>query len=412
MLATSMLLLSTVLGLRAPDPLVLRAVNPDPRISTSAIAELRTTGQPAVDAMLAAHARVTGDAASEARFRAALDRVCRQADCAFSGLYWYTDLDAAKAAAQATHRPILSLRLLGDLGMEMSCANSRYFRTVLYPNREIASYLRDHFVLYWTSERPVPTVTIDFGDGRVLHRTITGNSIHYLLDETGRPLDALPGLYAPKAFLAQLREMTWLYDQWSHAPASDREQRLRTYHAMRVRSATQTKADPAARRARLQQPAYAWETSGLAISKSGGEAAMFGKISFGMNSIVRSTQTITERVLPSEDFSAIDDNALALIREKRAPLHESPESLANVIESFRRTLTADTLQNEYVLRPQIHRFFQESPASDFAYLNQRVYAEVFQTPREDPWLGLRSDQTFTALAAEGVEQRRDTLRGR
>jgi hypothetical protein len=412
MLTASMLLLSTVLGLRAPDPLVLRAVSPDPRISTPAIAELRATGQPAVDAMLAAHSRVTGDAASEARYRAALDRVCRQADCVFSGLYWYTDLEEAKAAAQKTHRPILSLRLLGDLGMEMSCANSRYFRTVLYPNREIASYLRDHFVLYWSSERPVPTVTIDFGDGRVLHRTITGNSIHYLLDETGRPLDALPGLYAPKAFLAQLREMTWLYDQWSHATVADREERLHTYHAMRVRSASETKADDAIRRARLQQPAYAWETSGLAISKSGGEAAMFGRISFGMNSIVRSAKSIAERVMPSDDFSEIDDNALALIREKRAPLHESPESLARVIESFRRTLAADTLQNEYVLRPQIHRLFQGYPASEFASLNARVYAEVFRTPAEDPWLGLRSDQTFTALAAEGVEQRRDTLRGR
>jgi len=406
MLATSMLLLSAALGLRAPDPLVLRAVSPDPRIATPAIAELRSAGQSAVDAMLAAHDRVTGDAASEARFRTALDRVCRQADCIFSGLYWYTDPDAAKAAAQASHRPILSLRLLGDLGMEMSCANSRYFRTVLYPNRQIASYLRDHFVLYWTSERPVPTVTIDFGDGRVLHRTITGNSIHYLLDETGRPLDALPGLYAPKAFLAQLREMTWLYDQWSHAPAADREERLRTYHGMRVRSAAETKADGAIRRVRLQQPAYAWETSALAISKSGGEAAMFGKISFGMNSIVRSAKSIAERVMPDDDFSEIDDNALALIREKRAPLHESPESFARVIESFRRTLAADTLQNEYVLRPQIHRMFVDASGLSFASLNERVYAEVFQTPREDQWLGLRSDQTFTALTAEGVEQRR------
>ncbi len=392
---------------------MLRAVSPDPRISTPAVAELRLGGQPAVDAMLAAHARVAGDAASEARFRFALDRVCRQADCVFSGLYWYTDLDEAKDVAKATHRPILSLRLLGDLGMEMSCANSRYFRTVLYPNREIASYLRDHFVLHWSSERPVPAVTIDFGDGRVLHRTITGNSIHYLLDETGRPLDALPGLYAPKPFLAQLREMTWLYDQWSHAPATAREEQLRAYHGMRVRSASETEsynnaeATAAARRARLQQPAYAWEASRLAISKSGGEAAMFGKISFGMNSVVRSVQTITERVLPGDDFSEIDDNALTLIREKRAPLHESAESLARVIESFRRTLSADTLQNEYVLRPQIHRFFLEDPGAALAALDERVYAEVFKTPSEDPWLGLRSDQTFTALTAEGVEQRVD-----
>ncbi|HXA19075.1 MAG TPA: hypothetical protein VN380_18935 [Thermoanaerobaculia bacterium] len=413
MLATSVFLLSLALAPYAPDPLVLRAVSPDPRISTPAIAALRLGGQPAVDAMLAAHARVTGDAASEARFRSALDRVCRQADCVFSGLYWYTDLDEAKEVAKVTHRPILSLRLLGDLGVEMSCANSRYFRTVLYPNRDIASWLRDHFVLHWSSERPVPAVTIDFGDGRVLHRTITGNSIHYLLDETGRPLDALPGLYAPKPFLAQLREMVWLYGQWSNTPANAREEELRRYHGMRVISASETErrdnagATAAARRARLQQPAYAWEASRYAVSKSGGEAAMFGKISFGMNSIVRSVQTITERVLPGDDFSEIDDNALALIREKRAPLHEPAESLARVIESFRRTLSADTVQNEYVLRPQIHHFFEENPRITFAELNEAVYAEVFKTPRQDRWLGLRSDETFTALSAEGVEQHVD-----
>ena len=30
--------------------------------------------------------------ASPEAVRAALDRVCRQADCVFSGLHWYTDL--------------------------------------------------------------------------------------------------------------------------------------------------------------------------------------------------------------------------------------------------------------------------------------------------------------------------------
>src|SRR4051812_31746336 len=101
MLTASMLLLSAALTVAAPDPLVLRAVSPDPGIATPAIAVLRLKGQPAVDAMLAAHVR--GDAASEARFRAALDQVCRQADCVFSGLYWYTDLDEAKRVSAATH---------------------------------------------------------------------------------------------------------------------------------------------------------------------------------------------------------------------------------------------------------------------------------------------------------------------
>ena len=64
--------------------------------------------------------------------------------------------------------------------------------------------LRDEFVLHWQSVRPVPKVTIDFGDGRKLERTLTGNSIHYVLDSDGRPIDALPGLYGPQAFLRGL----------------------------------------------------------------------------------------------------------------------------------------------------------------------------------------------------------------
>ena len=54
--------------------------------------------------------------------------------------------------------------------------------------------------------RPAPRVTVDFGDGRRLERTLTGNSVHYVLSPDGRPIDALPGLYAPRAFLAGLAE--------------------------------------------------------------------------------------------------------------------------------------------------------------------------------------------------------------
>src|SRR6187397_894201 len=133
--------------------------------------------------------------------RKSIDQVGRQRGCSVSRLYWYTDLDQAKAAAEKLGRPILSLRMLGKLTDEFSCANSRFFRTTLYANTEVARYLQQHFVLHWKSVRPVPKVTIDFGDGRKLERTLTGNSIHYVLDSQGHVIDALPGLYGPKVFL-------------------------------------------------------------------------------------------------------------------------------------------------------------------------------------------------------------------
>jgi hypothetical protein len=135
-----------------------------------------------------------------------LDEICAQKDAHTSRLYWFTELPAAVAEARRTQRPILSLRLLGRLDEELSCANSRFFRKLLYPDPQINQLLRRDFVLHWESVRPVPKVTIDFGDGRRIERTLTGNSVHLVLDPYGRPVDALPGLFARGVFLDQLAQ--------------------------------------------------------------------------------------------------------------------------------------------------------------------------------------------------------------
>ncbi len=134
----------------------------------------------------------------------ALDTICNQKDAHTTLLYWFTDLPAAIAEAQRTQRPILSLRLLGRLDEELSCANSRFFRKLLYPEARINRVLRERFVLHWESVRPVPRVTIDFGNGKKLERTLTGNSAHVVLDMYGRPVDALPGLFSADVFLELL----------------------------------------------------------------------------------------------------------------------------------------------------------------------------------------------------------------
>lgn len=115
-------------------------------------------------------------------------------------LQWFTDLDEAVAQARRTDRPIVSLRLLGRLDEELSCANSRFFKKLLYPDPLVRELLGGAFVLHWQSVRPVPRVTIDFGGGRIVERTLTGNSAHLILDRDGRPADALPGLFSPRVF--------------------------------------------------------------------------------------------------------------------------------------------------------------------------------------------------------------------
>ena len=197
--------------------LAVRATDQDRAVAGEAVAQLRAAGPIGLSALIDANADLvqrhriglTESAPCDPgwpRVSAAIDAVAAQKDAWASGLYWYTDFDKAKAASKESGKPILSLRLLGTLDSEFSCANSRFFRTVLYANAEVSKTLVDRFILHWKSVRPVPRITIDFGDGRVIERTITGNSIHYVLDAEGRVIDGIPGLYGPKAFLREINE--------------------------------------------------------------------------------------------------------------------------------------------------------------------------------------------------------------
>jgi hypothetical protein len=197
---------------------VLRAIG-DGEAHPALIAKLRERGPSALDELFELRYQLESAAKQErdpsrltqlsqqiGRLDDTIDQVGMQRYCSRSQLFWYTDFDQAKKAASSSGKPILTLRLLGKLNEDFSCANSRFFRTTLYANEEISGFLREHFILHWQSVRPVPKVTIDFGDGRKLERTLTGNSIHYILTPNGEVVDALPGLYGPKAFLEQITE--------------------------------------------------------------------------------------------------------------------------------------------------------------------------------------------------------------
>src|SRR6266498_771876 len=136
--------------------LAAQAVSPDPAQAQRATGRLRDAGPAGLQALVNAHKEQIQthnghnrnhllqtslwDEGAWERLRAALDAVGRQRDCYASQLYWYTDLEQAKAAAKAAGKPILSLRLLGGLDEEFSCANSRFFRTTLYANRDVAHF--------------------------------------------------------------------------------------------------------------------------------------------------------------------------------------------------------------------------------------------------------------------------------
>ena len=77
--------------------------------------------------------------------------------------------------------------------------------------------------------------------------------------------------------------------------------------------------------------------------------------------------------------------------------------LVRMLEQFSRSVAEDTVRNEYLLHQQIHTWFQaDVPPQDLASLNARVYAELFLTPADDPWLGLAPTYAYTGLELDGL----------
>jgi hypothetical protein len=348
------------------------------------------------------------------RISNALDTVAQQKNSYISGLYWYTDLESAKRASAASGKPILSLRLLGKLTDEFSCANSRFFRTVLYPNAEVNTALRDRFVLHWQSVRPVPTVTIDFGDGRKLERTLTGNSIHYILDSHARTIDALPGLYGPKAFLHGLLSAETLFKSLAGKNDQQRNFMLSLYYSQqhnKIAAAwtidTQKIGGKAPEGFRVVEGnnGEALLISPMAMTKAVTEANILRAMTSATEELGKITDETGWRKIAQLHSSdaVLDDRSISLIKHQNPNLTE--RELAQLVQKFQDSIALDTVRNEYLMHSKLYTWIVKDPVrDDVEKLNEQVYAKLFLTPNSDPWLGLFSADVYTALDNGGVKK--------
>ncbi|MEZ4382186.1 MAG: hypothetical protein R3A79_12620 [Nannocystaceae bacterium] len=423
-------------GRRSLAELAALAVDGDEGERGEAIAALRGAGPAGLDAFIALHGPAlaevppppaSSDAAGEggirgllrrwpaagegsrgarndARLDAAIDAICEQHGCRHTQLYWHTDLEAAMAEARASGRPILSLRLLGALGEPLSCANSRLFRTILYP--ALAPWLRARFVLHWSSERPAPVSTIDYGDGRQLTRTITGNSIHYVLDADGRPVDAIPGLVAPPVFQRLLERAAGLELEVRGQGEGVRQRRLADHHSQRLGELSVAwqaemraigelpgRLPPRPGGARGGRTPRAADAMPLAISKMAVEMPMLGGLGIGGPTDDALWSRVADRHLGESELMPASLRAMGALEAITPAMREASA----------RSLATDTVQNEHLHHRTIHQWFADGSAGagTLDALNRRVYDSLFLTPRGDPTLGLAPPEVFSGLAGGG-----------
>lgn len=351
----------------------------------------------------------TGEANDEwKRISFALDSVAMQKDVFSSKLYWFTDIEEAKKEAQKTNKPILSLRLLGNLNEEFSCANSRFFRALLYSNSEISKELRENYVLHWKSVRPAPKVTIDFGDGRKIERTLTGNSIHYILTAKGEIIDALPGLYSPKEFLNYVSSAKEINKTIENLDAKQKENALLRYRLNNFNS-IKTKRDKAIATGKItlaepQEGTKAIEIAPLAVTKMISEA-----------NILRDLDDNFSRFEPqiiSDDWKKIanlytgkvefDANSLTFIKRQNKNLSE--KEMTSLLTNLQNYVSLDTTRNDSLFHTKLYQWLnqQRREPLELESFNAKIYTEIFKTPDADKWLGLYTTDVYTALDGNGV----------
>jgi hypothetical protein len=426
------------------ESIARRALAADKEESGNAVAALRSMGPEGLRAFLEANRleieaalntpgssrdgdsrdRVLRDrwpSAQNNQVLSALDSVCQQKDCHASQLYWYTDIEQAKSAARAQGKPILSLRLLGRLDEDLSCANSRLFRITLYANEQVSRLLRERFILHWQSVRPVPKLTIDFGDGRKMERTLTGNSIHYVLDSEGRLIDALPGIYGPGAFLRELVQASSVAATLG-TPGTNEERNaaLRRYHESRLKELENAWVNDVKRAGLRVAPSRE-------IPKPAGVGSTAPSAQRAAASAMSKTVMVERPILRAmlDDPKLLDSigsdagwSMIAGLHAKDATLDQATRALMlfkdpsltgaalqTAVTSLERTVSEDTVRNEYVFRARIHGWLANGAVRwDVASLNEKIYAALFLTPSWDAWLGLRPAGGYSGIDNDGVRK--------
>lgn len=218
---------------------------------------------------------------------------------------------------------------------------------MLFSSDEVADYINENFEPVWESVRPVPLVTIDFGNGHTITRTLNGNIATQICTADGQVLDILPGVYTAEVYGQQLEQLVLLHRYMWQRNRGRPAELLQEYHS-RQATLLEAKRPPAT---------FVEFTSGSGIS-----------------GVERSTVQLVVAGRPSR--------AVTRAVEAAPPIPPS-DKLAGWKE-----LAEDTRVNETLRRLQIHKKLAESGKVKSKDITKWLYKEILKADLDDPYLGL------------------------
>ncbi|MBX9723517.1 MAG: hypothetical protein K2X81_19080 [Candidatus Obscuribacterales bacterium] len=224
-------------------------------------------------------------------------------------------------------------------------------RTVLFSNPEIATYINENFEPTWQSVREVPTITIDFGSGKSVKRTLNGNIASYVCTSNGKILDVLPGLYEARSYKDRLQQLKMLHSYIATLDGVKSDDALFAYHKIQLQ-----------RLERGQMPMR------FAKTKENG----------------------IEAIKLSAKAKDPDRNWTVPIDEET--MHRVIPPPKNDIASWEK-LSDDVRYNETSMRKQIHAHLLNEmtthKAAAITSFSKWLYREVLHVDLDDPYLGLK-----------------------
>ena len=218
---------------------------------------------------------------------------------------------------------------------------------MLFSDVRIAQIASEGFEPVWQSVRPVPIVTIDFGEGRKIKRTLHGYIATYVCTPSGKVIDVLPGLYTAEVYVQRLLA---LYFEAQSAPKSDKE--FATWFAEQQKKRVEA--------GRKKQPPKPEKKAPRDISKS---ITIERPVMWALGA-----PPAVEKVAP-EVVAALEDEGRL---------------------SVWKAMIQDTRINDSQRRRQICGYLLEKGPTAPADMTKWLYREVLDSDIDDPWLGLKS----------------------
>lgn len=234
---------------------------------------------------------------------------------------------------------------------------------MLFSSDVVAKAMNEQFEPVWVSVRDVPMVTIDFGGGNTITRTLNGNVATYALHPDGTVLDILPGIYQPEEYIKQLQQLHWLYSYINFPGKVKLADRLAEYHKQ--------------------------QADLLADGKEPGKFEFNPRAAMSKTRIENPVKFVIagQPVAKPEKANADTPAQIAVQQYGQAAAKPAESKAAETLRGWKE-MTEDTKLNETTHRKAIHRHLTKAGSVQPKDVTKWLYKEVLHADLDDPYLGL------------------------